>query len=104
MYFAKVRVADILQPQSGCDRSTWQRAFNKISAKHFDFVICKKEALELKCVIELDDSSHKRQDRANRDNFLNDAAQSAGLAIVHFPVKASYTAEQIQSKLSRVMG
>jgi hypothetical protein len=38
--FSKVRVADILTPQAGLGQGDWQRAFNKISAKHFDFVLC----------------------------------------------------------------
>lgn len=38
--FAKVRVADVINPKKGMSRSDWQRAFNQISAKHFDFVVC----------------------------------------------------------------
>lgn len=40
LVFSKVRVADVLKPQKGLDRSNWQRAFNRISSKHFDFVLC----------------------------------------------------------------
>jgi hypothetical protein len=82
LIFSKVRVADILEPQSISDRSTWQHAFNKISAKHFDFVLCDKNNFEVRCVIELDDSSHRQKKRITRDIFLNNAAQSAGLELV----------------------
>jgi hypothetical protein len=34
--FAKVRVADVINPQKGLSRSEWQIAFNKIAKKHFD--------------------------------------------------------------------
>lgn len=37
----KVRVADILTPEKGMGRKHWQIAFNKISSKHFDYVLCK---------------------------------------------------------------
>ena len=40
--FGKVRVADIITPEKGLSKSNWQSAFNKISAKHFDFVLCDK--------------------------------------------------------------
>ena len=38
--FAKVRIADVLTPAKGMSRSRWQSAFNAISAKHFDFLLC----------------------------------------------------------------
>ena len=30
----KVRVADVLRPTRGMNRSNWQKAFNRISSKH----------------------------------------------------------------------
>jgi len=56
--FGKVRVADILAPTKGMNRKNWQIAFNKISAKHFDYVLCSKDKLNVVAVIELDDKSH----------------------------------------------
>ena len=44
--FGKVRVADVLTPRNTSSRSHWQKAFNRISAKHFDFVICQPEDLK----------------------------------------------------------
>lgn len=38
--FAKMRIADVLTPAKGMSRSRWQSAFNAISAKHFDFLLC----------------------------------------------------------------
>ncbi|KEA61748.1 putative queD like [Marinobacterium lacunae] len=43
--FGKVRVADLIEPEPNRNRSQWQKAFNRISAKHFDFVICKADDL-----------------------------------------------------------
>ena len=54
--FGKVRVADVVEPKSGLSRSARQKAFNKISAKHFDFLLCDKENLSVTCAIELDDA------------------------------------------------
>lgn len=97
--FAKVRVADILSPESGLSKSHWQRAFNKISAKHFDFVLCNLESLKVEVVIELDDKSHLKSSRIDRDNFLNQAVHSSGLKMLRFPVKSSYSASDIKSKI-----
>lgn len=98
--FGKVRVADILIPENGLNKSHWQRAFNKISAKHFDFVLCNLEDLTVEAVIELDDKSHQKSSRIKRDNFLNQAAQSSGLKMLRFVVKPSYSISEIKSKIS----
>ncbi len=54
--FAKVRVADVLTPETGMGKSKWQQAFNKISAKHVDYLLCHPSDLSFICAIELDDS------------------------------------------------
>lgn len=56
--FGKVRVADIIKPTACMNKSHWQTSFNKISRKHFDFVLCNNQDLSVICVIELDDKSH----------------------------------------------
>ncbi|TRU31436.1 MAG: DUF2726 domain-containing protein [Microcystis aeruginosa Ma_MB_F_20061100_S20] len=97
--FGKVRVADVLTPENGLSKSHWQRAFNKISAKHFDFVLCNLEDLTVEAVIELDDKSHQKSGRIDRDNFLNQAAQSSELKMLRFAVKSSYSISEIKSKI-----
>jgi Protein of unknown function (DUF2726) len=97
--FAKVRVADILTPADGLSKSHWQRAFNKISAKHFDFVLCNSENLKVEMVIELDDKSHLKSSRIARDNFLNQATNSSGLKFLRFQARSSYQVADVQSKI-----
>ena len=79
--FSKVRIADLLEPIEGS--SSWQTAFNKISAKHVDFVLCETNHIRPLLAIELDDNSHQRADRDNRDIFVDKAFASAGLPIIH---------------------
>jgi hypothetical protein len=43
--FAKVRLADIVRPVRSPSRSGWQSAFNRITGKHVDFVLCDSERL-----------------------------------------------------------
>ncbi len=97
--FVKVRVADILVPEKGLSKSHWQSAFNKISAKHFDFVLCHSENLKVEVVIKLDDKSNLKSNRIDRDNFLTQAAHSSGLRILRFPVRSSYSMSDIKSKI-----
>ncbi|PSN76757.1 hypothetical protein C8B47_25650 [filamentous cyanobacterium CCP4] len=99
----KVRVADVLKPQTET-RGDWQRAFNKISAKHFDFVLCNRDSLSVLAAVELDDSSHQRSDRIKRDDFLNQAVKSAGLPLIRFPVQSSYDRDAIQHHIAQTLG
>lgn len=102
--FAKVRVADAVSVQSMADRSAWQIAFNKISSKHFDFVLCDKGDLSLLGVIELDDKSHQRNDRIERDQLLENVCQSAQLPLIRFDVKNSYAVQVVRAKILHTLG
>ncbi|WP_181364690.1 DUF2726 domain-containing protein, partial [Aeromonas sp. HMWF014] len=88
--FAKVRVADVLTPEAGMGKSKWQQAFNKISAKHLDYLLCHPADLSFICAIELDDSSHRQQKRRARDSFLKAAFDSAGLPLLQIPASSHY--------------
>lgn len=56
--FGKVRVADVLSVRKSSDRRAWRRAFNRISSKHVDFVLCDQKTLMIVAAVELDDRSH----------------------------------------------
>jgi Protein of unknown function (DUF2726). len=77
---AKVRVADVLTPARRLSPRDWQTAFNRISAKHFDFLVCRAEDYRPLCAIELDDRSHVLRRRRERDDFLDGACREAGFA------------------------
>nr|WP_274522501.1 DUF2726 domain-containing protein [Halorhodospira halochloris] len=64
--FGKVRVADVVKVRSMADRRAWQRAFNQISSKHFDFILCAKDDLSVVAAVELDDKSHQKGKRGER--------------------------------------
>jgi hypothetical protein len=53
---------------------------NKIDRKHVDFVLCNPETLRPLAGIELDDKSHERADRRQRDSFVEGVFEAAGLA------------------------
>jgi hypothetical protein len=79
--FSKVRVADILKVKGGIPSSERQRAFNRISRKHVDFLITRQKDLGFVGAIELDDRSHAEKDRQERDRFIDSAFQTAGIPI-----------------------
>ncbi len=97
--FGKVRVADVLDAAASEDTRQWQDSFDRIKAKHFDYVVCSADSLDLKLAVELDDSSHQRPDRAERDAFLEKACRMAEFPLVRFPVQRSYAAHDVQGRL-----
>ena len=102
--FGKVRIADILKPSSTKSRKKWHIAFNKISSKHFDYVLCNKDTLKVVAVIELDDKSHQTKKVMQRDIFVEAACKSAKLILIRFPAKSRYSAKAIREKIDLALG
>ncbi len=98
--FAKVRAADVLLPKSTKDRSSWRSAFNKVACKHFDYVLCDAN-LRIVAAIELDDASHNRADRQERDKFIEWACKSAGVPLVRFKTAKGYDPKELRHKILR---
>ena len=69
LLLVKMRLADILAVAPG--EKDYMAYFNKIKAKHTDFVLCDPDTLEVLCGVELDDPSHDRPERIERDEFVD---------------------------------
>ena len=80
MICPKVRLLDIIEPIKG--QKKYRTLFYKIQAKHVDFVICDRD-VHIKAIIELDDSSHNREDRIERDHFVDEILRSVGYKVIH---------------------
>lgn len=103
LVFAKVRVADVLSPRKGLSRSEWQRAFNAVSAKHFDFLLCDPRDCSVKAAVELDDSSHGSAKSQKRDRFLNGACESAKLPLLRIKASKSYVVSDIKHLIQQAI-
>lgn len=97
--FGKVRIADILEPEAGLNKSNWQTSFNKISRKHFDYVLCEPTDLSIICVVELDDKSHNSNKQKERDLFVEGACNKSGLTLHRFKASDNYSVANIQNKI-----
>lgn len=102
--FGKVRVADVLAVDSAADRSAWQRGFNQISAKHFDFVLCRADTLAIVAAIELNDASHRQKRRTVRDKFLMAACDAAGLPLIQVRASREYCVSTLRDQISTALG
>lgn len=101
--FGKVRVADVVAVKSSSARGVWQRAFNRINAKHFDFVVCRNGDLSIACAVELDDQSHKRQARQDRDAFLLDVCSAISLPFLQVRAQHAYTIAELRTQLCNAL-
>lgn len=97
--FGKVRVADVASVKAMGDRAAWQRAFNRISSKHFDFLLCAKNELSIKAAVELNDKSHGSRKRQERDQFLIELCRSTSLPLISVPAQQTYSVAELREKV-----
>lgn len=97
--FAKVRLADIIDIQRGLSASDRQRAFNRIAGKHIDFIICNANDLSIVGAIELDDKTHRRKGRQEREQFLDKTLEAAGVPVVRIKAQSAYYIKEISTIL-----
>lgn len=76
----KVRLLDIVEPRKGAEH--YKSLFYKIQAKHVDFLICDQD-LRIKAIVELDDNSHNKADRQERDKFVDQVLTGCGFKVIH---------------------
>lgn len=80
---AQVQVSQIVGIKKG---PAWQTWFNKISRKSVDYLVCLKD-FTIVAAIELDDSSHQREDRTKSDSDKDTALLGAGHKVIRWPAK-----------------
>jgi very-short-patch-repair endonuclease len=97
--FAKVRLADIVDIQQGLSASARQSAFNRISGKHIDFIVCNANDLSIIGAIELDDKTHRAKRRQERDQFLDKTLEAAGVPLLRIKAQSAYSIKEISSSL-----
>jgi len=85
--FAKVRLADLCQD---LDRWADTAAFNQVSSKHVDFVLCDAETFRPVLAVELDDRPHLRANRRDRDALVDRVFHTMGLGVYRQWVRRSY--------------
>ncbi|MCI9286803.1 MAG: DUF2726 domain-containing protein [Clostridia bacterium] len=89
----KVRLADIIY----CKNNNYSD-FNKIKAKHIDFVLIDNNG-KIRLLIELDDKSHENYERKQRDKFLNEIFENLKINLLRIPTKNIYNIEELKAKI-----
>jgi hypothetical protein len=94
----KVNLGDLFYASTG-DYGQNMAYRNRIARKHVDFLLCDPKTMRPLVGIELDDSSHNRPDRQQRDAFVDNVFASARLPLVHVPVSPSYPTDRLRAFL-----
>ena len=105
LVLASVRIAEVLEiaTKQSENRSLWQTVHNKITRKQFDFVLCDPDTTRPLLAVELNDRSHERADRKERDEFVNQACASAGLPILHVPAAGRYDSQTLARDIGNLL-
>ena len=75
-------------------------ARNHIDRKSVDFLLCDPDSMLPIVAIELDDRSHERKDRQERDAVVDAVFQEAGLPLEHVRAQREYDSDQVADRLA----
>lgn len=95
--FAQVSLGSILDEKiQGQD---WRAARAHINRKSVDFLLCDKEYLSPQLAIELDDRSHEREDRKERDEEVERILKEAGIPLLRVQNHGEFDPSDIASQI-----
>ncbi|MFZ2522746.1 MAG: DUF2726 domain-containing protein [Minisyncoccia bacterium] len=80
LIFAQVHLPTLLDNK--VVGQNWRGAFRHISEKSVDFVLCDKAYISPKLAIELDDKTHERPERQDRDQEVERMLKEAGMPLL----------------------
>ena len=73
--------------------------FNKIASKSIDFVLVDKKNCRIKLCIELDDNTHKKEKRIERDNFINKLFKDLEIDLLRYPLYNIYYKDTLKKRI-----
>ena len=80
----------------------FKAAFNHINGKSVDFVLCDKEHAFLPIAVELDDPSHEKIDRVERDAEVERMLDVAGLPLLRLECQKPVSEEWINVRINEL--
>jgi len=96
----KVRLADIFFVTRPNENFAY---FNKIAQRHVDYLLCDPNRMKPLVGIELDDTSHQKKNRQQRDKFVEQVFQTANLPLLRFPAQRAYNTKEISAQIASVL-
>lgn len=99
--FPQIHLSSILDHKiKGQD---WRAALSTIQRKSVDYVLCSKDDLRITYAIELDDSTHDRDDRIDRDRTVERILADSGIVLVRFRNTNNISDEDIKNQFIKAV-
>lgn len=76
---------------------------NRIKSRSIDFTIVSKSNCKIICCIELDDYTHNRSDRMQRDEFINQLFKAVDIKLFRIKVASKYNIDEIINTIKEVV-
>lgn len=92
---AQVQLSRFIGVNKGHDFNSW---LNKINRMSIDFLVCEKD-FSIIAAIELDDSTHNRQDRQEADDKKNRVLSTARIKLIRWHVNSMPDTNKIQREI-----
>ena len=81
----------------------WRGAFRHINEKSVDFVLCDKAYISPKLAIELDDKTHERPERRERDVEVERILKAAGLPLLRLENHGRFNPADLSQKIRELV-
>jgi hypothetical protein len=95
LVFPQVGMAAVVRPSYAAADSRFTPAFRAISQKRIDFVVCDRDSMEVRCLVELDDSTHD----ARRDEARDAITAIAGYRTVRVRAGRRYDIDRLRNRV-----
>src|SRR5664280_538486 len=99
--FPQLSLSKLVTVEKGT--GSYQTYHNKVDRKSVDFVLFERNAISPVLAIELDDSSHDREDRQERDAFVDGVLAKVGLPLLHVRAQAAYDPKQLAASIGEAV-
>lgn len=96
--FPQIHLASIIDEK--VVGQNWLGAFRHIDEKSVDFVLCDRENCAPKLAIELDDPSHLRADRQERDREVERIFKSADVPLLRLTGKGEFAPGELEENVN----
>lgn len=81
----------------------WYGALRHIDEKSIDFVLCDKNYIEPRLAIELDDRTHEREDRKERDGEVERILSCAELPLLRLENHGQFNSSELSLKIKTAL-
>lgn len=101
LIFPQIHISSLLDER--IKGQNWAAARGQTNSKSVDYVVADARTLDVLCAVELDDATHDREDRRERDRQVEEMFAGAGMPLVRFRDAEELTAGDVRRRILRAI-